>query len=463
MKPVASLRAPQAILNAKWCHDLSSASVAGEDSWQRVPLATSFDQEDPRILFWDLATSFATPSRVFNQYDVPPSSFVWQSDAFLWSVGSHGIFNQVDVTSLPRRKPTKTKGIVAIKPDGTLLHVYNEPKGRSRFASHRDMAPRSTTSEEGESSDRLDFSQPIHLSPTSRAQEFRVQGLFKDVSTLNTVITKCRHLPELPNNALSTKQDLVFGDTLMYNRDVAKAAGLSDQSSQWIHLMSAGQKELKRRAEGNRTHRKGTNHSRSFVPSDFVPKEHEGYNQELTEIQVLCRHFCNTNDFGLINLSYLVYIFLNILPWFPLPRHAFSDNHHRDVLICFYHAQLMRHQLYTAACQLRQSWARLCGNVEEKLSISTANKARAFCKSCCKPSKVDNGIFCERCGNILFECSFCCIVGKREEMWLWCQKCGHGGHLKCLQTWFLEPKNTKSCCCTIGCTCNCLPDEDADG
>ncbi|KAM9996205.1 hypothetical protein ACTFIY_002403 [Dictyostelium cf. discoideum] len=73
------------------------------------------------------------------------------------------------------------------------------------------------------------------------------------------------------------------------------------------------------------------------------------------------------------------------------------------------------------------------------------------CSSCGK-SIPQNSIICEKCNKASSKCSICRLPVK--GMWVWCQGCGHGGHLEHMKTWFID-KNQKSC--PTGCTHICTP------
>ncbi|KAN0024868.1 hypothetical protein ACTFIV_009277 [Dictyostelium citrinum] len=73
------------------------------------------------------------------------------------------------------------------------------------------------------------------------------------------------------------------------------------------------------------------------------------------------------------------------------------------------------------------------------------------CSSCGK-SIPQNSIICEKCNKASSKCSICRLPVK--GMWVWCQGCGHGGHLEHMKSWFID-KNQKSC--PTGCTHICTP------
>ena len=123
IKPLCSLRAPQAVTDVRWRPIPSKTVGEGKDGlWQSTQLATAFDKEDPRVVIWDLDQPYV-PFRTFDHYDLPPTSLLWHSDQLLWSVGTHGIFTQMDFETLtkPRRRP---RHHVHPHAGGSVLYVH---------------------------------------------------------------------------------------------------------------------------------------------------------------------------------------------------------------------------------------------------------------------------------------------------------------------------------------------------
>ncbi|KAK5578609.1 hypothetical protein RB653_008281 [Dictyostelium firmibasis] len=87
--------------------------------------------------------------------------------------------------------------------------------------------------------------------------------------------------------------------------------------------------------------------------------------------------------------------------------------------------------------------------------ISQASKRHttliSACSTCGK-SIPQNSILCEKCNKASSKCSICRLPVK--GMWVWCQGCGHGGHLEHMKSWFVD-KNQKSC--PTGCAHICTP------
>lgn len=71
------------------------------------------------------------------------------------------------------------------------------------------------------------------------------------------------------------------------------------------------------------------------------------------------------------------------------------------------------------------------------------------CGMCQKTLPKKSGVFCaEKCRKVVGQCSYCRIPVK--SLYVWCQGCGHGGHLKCMKEWFSTNK-----ICPTGCGHTC--------
>ncbi|XP_058965127.2 GATOR2 complex protein WDR24 [Pocillopora verrucosa] len=80
-------------------------------------------------------------------------------------------------------------------------------------------------------------------------------------------------------------------------------------------------------------------------------------------------------------------------------------------------------------------------------AVSTLNQESTTvytsCGRCSKPL-TKSGWYCERCRSLVFSCSVCHLMVKGLNVW--CQGCGHGGHLTHMQEWF-----EKYIWCPAGC------------
>lgn len=80
-------------------------------------------------------------------------------------------------------------------------------------------------------------------------------------------------------------------------------------------------------------------------------------------------------------------------------------------------------------------------------AVSSLNQASTTvytsCGRCSKPL-TKSGWYCERCRSLVLPCSLCHLMVKGPNVW--CQACGHGGHLIHMQEWF-----SKYIWCPAGC------------
>ncbi|KAL9106460.1 MAG: hypothetical protein Q9187_008559, partial [Circinaria calcarea] len=75
MKPCWQLRAPQAVLNARWRPGSTDTQYGSTTSWNGTNIATSYDLRDPRIHVWDLCRPH-TPFQELDRYDSPASAIL---------------------------------------------------------------------------------------------------------------------------------------------------------------------------------------------------------------------------------------------------------------------------------------------------------------------------------------------------------------------------------------------------
>ena len=119
MKPSYHLRAPQAVLNARWRPACWTTDGQGPGNWQCTHLATSYDHHDPRIHIWDFRRPYM-PFRELDRYDVPATDLLWHSDDLLWTVGSAGMFTQTDIHFAPKVEDKRGVSTVTSAPNGQI-------------------------------------------------------------------------------------------------------------------------------------------------------------------------------------------------------------------------------------------------------------------------------------------------------------------------------------------------------
>jgi hypothetical protein len=100
-KPLRQIRAPQAIMNARWRPPCWSLEEHESGDWQSTQLVTSYDNTDPRIHLWELKRP-NLPFREFDKFDGACTDMLWHSKDLLWTVGNDGVFSQSDIHFAPQ-------------------------------------------------------------------------------------------------------------------------------------------------------------------------------------------------------------------------------------------------------------------------------------------------------------------------------------------------------------------------
>lgn len=126
------IRAPQAVLNARWRPPCSTASAQGPCNWECTQIAASYDQLDPQIHIWDLRRP-CIPFRQLGRYDTPTAALLWHSESLLWSVGTAGMFVQTDVEHTSLVLDQRSPNIIAVAPTGQI-RLFSEKKTRRHNA-----------------------------------------------------------------------------------------------------------------------------------------------------------------------------------------------------------------------------------------------------------------------------------------------------------------------------------------
>ena len=135
-----------------------------------------------------------------------------------------------------------------------------------------------------------------------------------------------------------------------------------------------------------------------------------------------------------------------------------------------YHQRLMEEGLTSTAAAFRAACSPLFPRVSSYLDAD--NTTKPACATCLKPiAQSPNGPWwhCTRCGNSAAVCPICeqrepPISGgghnpRREgsaNFWATCERCGHGGHPRCISEW-LADEDSGGACPVAGCGCDCGP------
>ena len=153
-----------------------------------------------------------------------------------------------------------------------------------------------------------------------------------------------------------------------------------------------------------------------------------------------------------------------------------------NLILLQYHEQLLRSRLFVEAGALLHLCDPDYPDVVDKGLYHIASGG-PWCTVCQKPNKGRISNYCERCQQRWAECPICYGTGlgslrrfnpesadwhnspldnvptgpqDNNDLWGWCQECGHGGHADCLRIWWGDPAS-EGACPTIGCLCDCVP------
>lgn len=129
-KPCWQIRAPQAVFNVRWRPPCWNAETTNSGNWQCTQLATSYDNQDPRIHIWDFRRQFV-PLREIDRHSTAATAMLWHSEDLLWSVGSTGIFTQTDINTTPKVSDRRNRNVASVSPNGQIV-FFSENKVRNR-------------------------------------------------------------------------------------------------------------------------------------------------------------------------------------------------------------------------------------------------------------------------------------------------------------------------------------------
>ena len=129
MKPICTVRTPQAVMNVKWRPSCSMNDGSSMDN-SLSQIATSYDTKDPRIHVWDLQRP-SVPILEIEKYDTPVAGMVWYSKNLLWTVGHTGTFTQNDM-KLAADPASRHASALAIGPAGRIA-FFSSRKSKYSF------------------------------------------------------------------------------------------------------------------------------------------------------------------------------------------------------------------------------------------------------------------------------------------------------------------------------------------
>ncbi len=214
--------------------------------------------------------------------------------------------------------------------------------------------------------------------------------------------------------------------------------------------------------------------SDAYLISDFLPPEQEpDYFPPWTATAMLAP-LTNFHTYKLHDAQLPAYLLVHLAPYlsqrFPYERAM--------LILLQYHSQLVSLELYAQAAELRNLAHPDYVEVAEH-GLYQIVPGGPWCTVCRKSSKGTKPRYCERCKQPWAQCPICngegvssiknslgvldqaaestskCPKGG-DNLWGWCQECGHGGHSGCLRIWWgLE--ESEGACPTAACLCDCMP------
>ncbi|KAI4119301.1 MAG: hypothetical protein LQ345_000770 [Seirophora villosa] len=129
MKTSWQLRAPKPVFNVRWRPAIWRSDDTRPGLWDSTQLATSYDNQDPRIHIWDLRRP-SVPSRELGRFDTASSAMLWHSGNLLWSVDVSGIFTQTNLSLVNRLSDKQSLNTVAVAPNGMLASFLEKRSSR---------------------------------------------------------------------------------------------------------------------------------------------------------------------------------------------------------------------------------------------------------------------------------------------------------------------------------------------
>ena len=199
MKPSWQLRAPQAVLSARWRPVGGSSEASNSGDQQCTYLATSYNQRDPRIHIWDFRRPHV-PYKEVDRYESPATGMLWCSEDLLWSVGVAGIFTQTDLKFVPKPIERRNINVLATAPNGQLCFFSKFRAGRPRSFVNTSTAMLQHSETGGRSGERF---------ISSRSG---IDGTLEEASILNSSLRK-RRQKSLSVRALGSTPPLTGAST----------------------------------------------------------------------------------------------------------------------------------------------------------------------------------------------------------------------------------------------------------
>lgn len=210
----------------------------------------------------------------------------------------------------------------------------------------------------------------------------------------------------------------------------------------------------------------------AYMMSDYLPLLQKPSHLPPWSATAMFERLLDFHAYELHDLTLPAYLLLHLAPYLnhSVPRERAT------LILLQYHKQLLSHQLFSQAAELRNLCHADYPEVSE-LGLVGITPGGPWCTVCKKPSKGTKYHFCKRCNNPWGECPVCNgtggtinlrsedywkgsvtaykTAGSADALWGWCQECGHGGHVGCLRVWW-EDEASEGACPTLGCLCDCV-------
>lgn len=215
-----------------------------------------------------------------------------------------------------------------------------------------------------------------------------------------------------------------------------------------------------------------------YISSDFDPPEQKSPVLRPWTATAMFEEIISYYTLKLHNAQLPAYLIVHLAPYL---NHSIPFER-CNLILLQYHAQLIIHQLFIEADTLLQLCDPDYPDVVDK-GLHHIASGGPWCTVCQKPNKGKVPSYCERCQQHWGECPICHGAGlgsprrfaqestllhttsfsaihdipkEKDDLWGWCQECGHGGHSDCLRVWWSDPAS-EGACPTLGCLCDCVP------
>lgn len=215
-----------------------------------------------------------------------------------------------------------------------------------------------------------------------------------------------------------------------------------------------------------------------YIVSDFDRPKHSTPNLHPWTATAIFEEIVDHYTLKLHDAQLSAYLVLHVAPYL---NHSIPFER-CNLIVLQYHEQLITHQLLLEADVLLNLCVPDYPDVVDK-GLYHISSGGPWCPVCQRPNKGTIPHYCERCQQHWTECPICYGAGlgsrmahtqqtadwqntplteilrrpqEKDDLWGWCQECGHSGHADCLRAWWSTPAS-EGACPTTGCLCDCVP------